>query len=82
MVPLKTNPSLDSANEYHKKRKERKKKAAKTRKANKEKKLLDAEAKRLNLTLEEFKRLHPKKVKQIKAKARAKSKSSVWTVRG
>jgi len=82
MVPLETNPSLESAKEYHKKRKERKRKAAKTRKANKEKKLFYAEAKKLNLTLEEFKRLHPKKVKQIKAKARAKSKKSVWTVRG
>ena len=82
VVPLVTDPSAESAKEYHRKRKERKKKAAKTRIANKEKKLLEEEAKKFGLTVNEFKKLYPKKAKQIKHRARAKSKSSVWTVRG
>ena len=61
---------------------ERKKKAAKTRIANKEKKLLEEEATKFGLKVDEFKKLYPKKAKQIKYRARAKSKSSVWTVRG
>ena len=82
VAPLVTDPSAESAKEYHRKRKERKKKAAKTRIANKEKKLLEEEAKKFGITVDEFKKVYPKKVKQIKQRARAKSKSSVWTVRG